>query len=322
MADNGATYDRLVRLADEFDAQRDKRAIFLRCYAMMTANMQAALAAGEFHDGAWVDRWLDHFGDYYFRALEAYNRVPATAPRIWRLTHELAKMPATSPIEDLLLGVNAHINGDLPLALRDMLAPDWATLTPEQRERHHEDHLRVNAVIARTTDAVRRDVVERYSHLLCVVDHVCFPATELAEWEVGRIIASWRDAVWEHAVRLVEEADALGQEFLRYDIEGGAIHRVRILVSELDLREHLLGLPIEELRRLHPNPPDPHAVLRERRAGRVAGSALGTDGGTLPAVAGDAGAGARVQPAGGVAVDVGQPAHAAGGRRRWFWGRG
>ena len=317
MADNTATYDRMMHLADEFDMHHDKRAIFVRCYGMMTANMQAALAAGEFHDPAWVGPWLDHFADYYFRALDAYNQRPATAPRIWRLTHELAKMPATSPIEDLLLGINAHINGDLPLVLRDVLAPDWATLTPEQREWRHRDHIHVNDVIGRTTNAVRREVLERYSHLMCVIDHVCFPAIELGEWELGRIIAGWRDAVWQHAVRLVEEADALDQEFLRYDIEGGAIHRVRILVSELELREHLLGLPVDELRRLHPNPPDPQVILRERSARRIAESPLNTQGPSLQAP-GDAGAALVAVPAG---VTLLAHAEAGRGRRRWFWQR-
>jgi hypothetical protein len=313
MSDNEATYDHLIRLADAFEAQRDKRVIFLRCYAMMTANMQAALAAGEFHDPEWVRPWLDHFADFYFNALEAYTQRPETAPRVWRLTHELAQIPMTNVIEALLLGVNAHINADLPLALHDALAPEWGTLTPEQRDLRHQDHNHVNAVIGRTTDAVRHEVLERYSHLLCVVDHVCFPAVELGEWELGRIITAWRDAVWNNAVRLVEDADTLDQDFLRYDIESGAIHRMRVLMSTLDVRDHLLGLPIEELRRLHPNPPHPQEVLRQRSAQRLIDSQRRLHG-SSPHRPGDASS----APAPQAAEEVAAVPVAIGRRRRWF----
>lgn len=79
--------------------------------------------------------------------------------------------------------------------------------------------------------------------------------------------------------------------FLRFEIENGAVHRVRILMSDVELREHLLALPLEELRRTHPNPPNPHDVLHTRleraaslREAPPAGASTGSAIAAAPAV--------------------------------------
>ncbi len=59
---------RMHEQADAWENRRDKRAIFLRCYAMMTANMLRALESRRFEDQDWVGRLLHRFADYYFSA--------------------------------------------------------------------------------------------------------------------------------------------------------------------------------------------------------------------------------------------------------------
>lgn len=182
----------------------DRRFIFLDCYRRMTGNMLTAVAAHEFHDAAWVDRLLHRFADYYFDALALYEQDAAAAPPVWRTAFDAAHRPETMVLQNLLLGVNAHINYDLVLALVDVLQDDWPNLTPPQRQQRYADHYTVNVVIGRTIDEVQDEVLEREQPALDLLDKLMGRADE---WLISRLITHWRGEVWQHAVCALESAD-------------------------------------------------------------------------------------------------------------------
>ena len=68
------------------------------------------------------------------------------------------------------MGVNAHINYDLVLALFDMLQPEWKQLSNQQKQIRLEDHNYVNQVIARTIDRVQDELLEPSNPGLAWVD--------------------------------------------------------------------------------------------------------------------------------------------------------
>lgn len=183
----------------------DRRAVFLSCYSLMTQNMLAAIARGEFQDPVWVNHLLHHFADYYFVALEAYEQDPITAPPVWQIAHDCCCSPNLKALQNLLLGVNAHINYDLVLAVSDLLQDEWANLSPKQRELRYADHCKVNLIIAQTIDVVQDQVVERYDPAMDLVDKLM---GSLDEWLVSRLITDWRDQVWRHAVERVMASQA------------------------------------------------------------------------------------------------------------------
>ena len=127
-------------LAQQWQQRSDQRCFFLRCYALMTGNTLRAIEEGQFHDARWVSQLLHHFADYYFLALDAYECNATETPPVWRMAHDATLAPDTEVLQDLLLGINAHINYDLVLTLVDMLEPEWAGLSPEQRGQRYEDH--------------------------------------------------------------------------------------------------------------------------------------------------------------------------------------
>lgn len=182
---------------DGWEQIGDNRRVFLTCYAMMTANMLRAVKDGEFHDGVWVNKLLRHFAMYYFEALEAYNQDPQVAPKVWRIAFDAAQNPRLQALQYLLLGVNAHINYDLVLALSDVLEPEWESLSPEQRRLRHADHCQVNTIIGRTIDGVQDQVIERFSPLMELVDRLM---GTMDEWLISRLISEWREQVWQHAL--------------------------------------------------------------------------------------------------------------------------
>ena len=209
-------------LAQAWEQAADRRSFFLRCYALMTGNMLRAIDQGEFHDASWVAHLLDLFADYYFVALDAYEHGDDATPDVWRLAHESASRQQPSVLQDLLLGINAHINYDLVLALVDMLEPDWYSLTPDQQSQRYQDHSHVNDIIAGTIDSVQQQVVAPNDRWMRLADWALGP---LDEHVAAQLIRHWREAVWRRAMEMLDTADADERADLRRLLAVQALER-------------------------------------------------------------------------------------------------
>ena len=205
-----------------WEAARDRRSIFLDCYAMMTGNMLDALDTGRFADDDWVARLLQHFAEYYFDALELYEARSPTTPRVWQLAHDNAQHEHVMTVQHLLLGVNAHINYDLVFAVAELLTPEWETLTAEQRDQRRADYVLVNAIIGETIDRVQDQILEVRSPWLDLVDKLMGPVDE---WLISEIIAHWRDAVWRDAIQYLETGSPDERARLKQKVEDAALQR-------------------------------------------------------------------------------------------------
>jgi hypothetical protein len=225
MAVEDSVIERMQAHIDRWERAGDKRAIFLRCYALMTRNMLDALDSDQFHDRAWVSHLLDHFAGYYFKALEAYEAEAESTPAVWHCAHDATRRSGATALTLLLLGVNAHINYDLVLAVADLLEPEWATLSEEGRRARYEDYCHVNGIIARTIDAVQENILEPNEPVLAVVDTLFGPVDE---WLVSRGITHWRSEVWEHAIRRVDTPEGPMRESLREQVEAAAMRWARV----------------------------------------------------------------------------------------------
>src|SRR4051794_32977212 len=121
-----------------------RRRIFLGTYQRTTLAVDKAIADGVFEDRRWVARWEDAFVELYFAAHDA-DLAGGPVPRPWRLAFDA---PDDLPdLRHVLLGINAHINYDLPQALlavigvADFDTPDVLAA----RRRHHE---RIDGVLS------------------------------------------------------------------------------------------------------------------------------------------------------------------------------
>lgn len=217
-----------------WEADGDARRIFLGCYKMMTENMLAALQGGSFEDAKWVGALLDGFAAYYFRALAAYEQG-SDAPAVWRYAFDASRSKKIHVLQNLVLGVNAHINYDLVFALSDVLGPEWEQLPEAARQMRYRDHCHVNDVIIETINAVQDQIVERFAPGYRVVDALLGP---LDEWMTGWMISDWREEVWRHAVKLV--ALPAGDERTDYarQVEKSSVTRAQSILGQ----EGLLGL--------------------------------------------------------------------------------
>jgi len=231
MVENEQVIQRMQSLVDGWQAAADRRTSFLTCYQMMTSNMLKSIEAGEFNDPEWVYSLLHHFAGYYFNALQAYEADSPDTPTIWRQAFDATRQLDTRILQNLLLGMNAHINYDLVFTLVDMLEPEWAQLTPDERQGRYDDHCHVNAVIRRTIDAVQDTIIEPDDPWMDLADRLM---GGVDEWIVARMITQWRDEVWQEAQCLLDSPSSEERCRVEQTIEDQALRRAAIILLNLD----------------------------------------------------------------------------------------
>jgi len=192
-------------------ADRAHRATFLATYRRTTVAVATAVHGGFFEDPAWVTRWTAVFGRYFTLAHDAdLDRRPV--PRPWRLAFGLA--PDVHPLAHLLVGMNAHINFDLPQAMLDVIGPDDFA-DAALLARRVRDHDRIDQILAGRVAA--EDAAMGGPRRM--VDRLLTPANRLAS---RRILTESRGKVWENVLALHHAR-----------VAGETAYRVR--VSELEV---------------------------------------------------------------------------------------
>jgi len=120
--------------------------IFLSTYLRTTEAVGTATEQDSFEDPGWVDRWDLAFAQLYLAALDAELAGGAGVPRPWRLAFDAA--PDIPPLRHVLLGVNAHINYDLPQALLETIRDDDFR-DAALMARRKRDHERIDDLLGR-----------------------------------------------------------------------------------------------------------------------------------------------------------------------------
>ncbi len=189
----------LAALESRYRQRNDRRAIFLTLYGIVSTEMRARVAAKAFDDNAWVERYTVTFANLYREALVAYDAGDhARVPKSWRLCLDAAAGGSGLVLQDMLLGVNAHVNHDLPLALSAVsIEPD--------RERRYRDHSAVNAVLASVVERATERLAGLYAPGLRTMDDCAGPVDELLSAFSLEIA---RESAWEGAVSLANARSA------------------------------------------------------------------------------------------------------------------
>jgi hypothetical protein len=154
-----------------------------------------------------VEEWDVVFADLYLDALRAFRADPPSAPRPWRVAFTAGS--GLPPVAHLLLGMNAHINYDLPQALVAVIAPedfDDAHLM----DRRRRDHERIDGVLSSRV-AAEDGELERVGPRRTPLDRVMTPLNQAAS---KRFLKEARLKVWHNTLAL-HEARLLGDDAYR-----------------------------------------------------------------------------------------------------------
>jgi hypothetical protein len=155
-----------------------------------TEAVRAELSAGGFDDPAWVERWDVAFARFYLDALQA-DLSGGSVPGPWEVAFAAADDGAVPPLQHVLLGMNAHINYDLPQAVLAVIS-DADFGDASLMARREADHRHIDRVLAALVDR-REDLSDAPPSRPTVRDRMLAPANRLA---TKRFLTEARAKVW------------------------------------------------------------------------------------------------------------------------------
>ncbi|HYZ82357.1 MAG TPA: DUF5995 family protein, partial [Solirubrobacteraceae bacterium] len=169
-------------------------AIFALTYLRTTEEYRGATTTpGFFEDPGFVNHEDAVFAAYYFRAYDDYaSGRRAAVPAAWRVAFDAARDRTVSAQGNVFLGMNAHINRDLPYVLEGigLVKPDGSSRKP--------DHDKVNEFLNRIGDEVFREIARRFDPTAVSADN----GTLLDDWASFQIVPAWREQAWRYAEML------------------------------------------------------------------------------------------------------------------------
>jgi hypothetical protein len=216
------TIREMTRRFDALASSCDHNAIFSLTYLRVTEEYRRTVAGPFFDDTPFVNYEDTLFARYYFAAFDAWaaGRIEQVPPA-WRVAFDAARTRAVSASGDLLLGINAHVQRDLPLVLYSigLVRPDGTS--------RKADHDRVNIILNRVADDIVAEIARRFDPS---VDDTALPGG-LDGTAVFQILAAWREKAWRNAELLAAAPTPEAREFVAAAIEQDAAMEARAIVT-------------------------------------------------------------------------------------------
>lgn len=171
-------------------AAGDRLGYFAALYRQVTLEVRKGIQQGFFDDGPRMDRLDATFANRYFAAHDAW-KTGGEITRSWKVAFAAMENPASIILQDLLVGINAHINLDLGIAAAEVCP--GADIQGLQG-----DFFKINQILANLVQPVER-VIGRFSPLIGLLERV--GGKDAAE-VLNFSMTAARDDAWRHAVML------------------------------------------------------------------------------------------------------------------------
>ncbi|ETI69793.1 hypothetical protein BAVI_05729 [Neobacillus vireti LMG 21834] len=205
----------------------DHRVVFHHVYLLMTKEMQKRLSSGFFLDSDWMERVLVGFANFYFHAIDAYE-AGLPCPPAWDLAFRITSENKGLVLLDALLGINAHINSDLPVVMYEILKEDQAWPDARIMLRRHQDHNRINDVLKDLIDIVQDELALHYDRFIHLIDLLMGRRDESF---ASFVLNHCRTNVWYNTELLLDASDEDQRNFLRQQIENDA-HTIGLKIAD------------------------------------------------------------------------------------------
>lgn len=201
----------MTRRFDRLAPECDHDAVFALTYLRTTEEYRRTIEdPGFFSDTAFVNHEDAVFAEYYFDAFDAWHKGDtAGTPPAWRVAFDAADRRAVSASGNMLQGMNAHINRDLPFVLDaiGLVKPDGSSRKP--------DHDKVNQFLNRVTTTVIAELARRFDP---TADDGNLPGT-FDETATLQMVVAWREQAWRNAERLANAATQAEYDSVAQSIE-------------------------------------------------------------------------------------------------------
>jgi hypothetical protein len=208
----------------------DHRGVFATTYLELTKALRDTLRARPtfFRDSRYLFYEDALFADLYFNTLDAYGKGKPVPPA-WQIALDTARSSNVNAAQDMLLGINAHVQNDMPfvLAALGQRQPDGTTRKP--------DHDKMNEILDAGYEQVVRAIEDRFDPLM---------GTTNASWtfadDVGglEMVKQWRENVWRNAERLLAAKSDAERQQVTQDIQSYAAQWARQIANPLQVPDY------------------------------------------------------------------------------------
>ena len=197
----------------------DHRAVFATTYLELTKTLRQVLRERphflRYPKYLYVEDAL--FANVYFRAIRDERRGKQI-PEAWRIAFDAARSKDLNAAQDMLLGINAHVQNDMPFVLA---ALGLRTRSGASRK---EDHDAINEVLDRSYPNVVRAVRDRFDPQVELTNGEATPADDVLGLE---LVKGWRELVWRNAERLLNAEDDAERRQVADQIQANAANWAR-----------------------------------------------------------------------------------------------
>ena len=173
----------------------DHRGVFATTYLELTLQLRDTLRSRPhfFNDAKYLYTEDALFADIYFNTIRRYEQGKPVDPA-WQIAFDAARSSNINAAQDMLLGINAHVQNDMPflLAALGQRTKSGATRKP--------DHDKMNEILDAAYERVVNQVRDRYDPLMADTNPPWTNADDTAGIEM---VKEWREQVWRNAERLL-----------------------------------------------------------------------------------------------------------------------
>ena len=205
----------MERRFDPLASSCDHDSVFALSYLRTTEEYRRAIEdPAFFEDMPFINHQDAVFAEYYFDAYDDWHSGRTDrVPPAWRIAFDAADKRKVSGVGDLFLGMNAHINRDLPFVLYGigLVKPDGST--------RKTDHDKVNVFLNRVMDDLIPEIAARFDPS---VDDASLPGP-VEDFLTFQAVPAWREAAWRNAERLANATTTAQRNAVAQSIEDYAV---------------------------------------------------------------------------------------------------
>jgi hypothetical protein len=196
-------------------AECSHNAMFSLMYLRTTEQYrEVAVAPGFFEDPSFINHQDAVFARYYFDAWDAKyhpgkENLPPLPPS-WDVAFDVADQQRVSGLGNMMLGMSAHVNRDLPFVLANigLVKPDGSSRKP--------DHDKVNQFLAMVVDPLLDEAARRFDPS---VKQTSIGGHNPGGPSAVLLLQGWREQAWRNAERLVAASTPEARAAVAAEIE-------------------------------------------------------------------------------------------------------
>ncbi len=201
----------------------DHRGVFDTTYLVLTETLRDVLREdpGFFRYPRALETEDALFARYYVDTLRAHA-AGKPVPPAWQVAFDTAEHADVSATGDMLLGINAHVQNDMPFVLAAL------GLRTRHGDSRKVDHDRFNAVLDRAYERVVHAVADRFDPAVSLTNSDATPADDVFGLQLVR---GWRENVWRNAERLVNASSDAERALVTEQIQQNAAVQARLIAQ-------------------------------------------------------------------------------------------